>query len=683
MRNIVRIYWTDVRSMFKARSLAVLVAGLVLLPSAYAWINIKAVWDPYNNTSGIRVAVVNEDVGAAIQGKPIHIGEQTVQSLSANRKLGWTFTDRQEAVRGVKQGDYYAYMILPANFSEKLASILEAKPQQPVIEFAVNEKLNAVTPKIAASGVNAVTAQISQSFTETVADALLTAFHSAGVELQQQLPSIQKVASGILALEQALPQIEQMGQAAIALEKKLPELHQKAKQVIALQSRITELHQAADSVLKAEASLPLIQQAGESVTALHDHITEIRQSIDLITAIETQLTIADAELKRSIDKVQEAAVPLLPETTDNAKQLSALEEELAALRDRVQSIHTDLKSKVTGAVHGIDTAASFVRNELPAVQNRIGQAADFVRNDLPALEANIKQASALVQEKLPVVEEVIRKTADLARNDLPEFERSVHSAADRIRQFEGGDVSLDELIAFLLHDPQRGSRFLADPVKLETKRIYPIPNYGTAMTPLYTMLALWVGGTILTTALPVEVSNARREYRKHQLYFGRLLTFVTIGQFQALIATAGILLLLHVQAANPAGFVLSSMFISFVFVAVIFTLRSIFGQVGNGIAMIVLVLQMSSSGATFPVSTTSPFFQAISPFMPFTHAISMLRETIGGMIIETVLRNALILGLYAIICFGAAKVAKGSWHREVMLDIGNDDSAGHNSRRTD
>jgi len=654
--------------MFKARSLAVLVVGLMLLPSAYAWINIKAVWDPYNNTSGIRVAVVNEDIGATVQGKPVNIGKETVQSLSGNRKLGWTFVNRQEAEQSVKRGDYYAYMVIPADFSEKLVSIMEASPQQPVIEFAVNEKLNAVTPKIAASGVTAVTAQISEAFTQTVADAILTAFHTAGVELQQQLPTIQKVVSGLLELEKALPQIEAMGNAAIALEKKLPALRSKADKVIALQQRAAELHQAADSVLKAQASLPLIKEAGETITALHDHLADIRQAVDLIAGIETQLTAADAQLKQAADDLRTAA-EAQAEASDNAKQLDALEEKLAALRDRIQTIHADARSKAAEAVQGIDTADAFVRNKLPAVQRRIGQAADFVRNDLPALEADFKQAAELVQEKLPVVEEVIRKSADLARNELPEFERAVHAAADRIRKFENGDVDLNELIAFLLHDPQKGSRFLADPVKLETKRIYPIPNYGTAMTPLYTMLALWVGGTILTTALPVEVTGARRDYRKYQLYFGRLLTFVTIGQFQALIAAVGILLLLHVQAANPIGFVLSAMFISFVFVAIIFTLRSIFGQVGNGIAMVLLVLQMSSSGATFPVSTTSPFFQAISPFMPFTHAISLLRETIGGMIPETMLRNALTLGLYAIFCFGAARIAKGSWSRDVMLDI--------------
>ncbi|GFN31074.1 YhgE/Pip domain-containing protein [Paenibacillus xylaniclasticus] len=670
MHNLIRIYWADVRSMFKSRSLAVLVAGLMLLPSAYAWVNIKAVWDPYNNTSGIQVAVANEDTGTSLQGKDVNIGQQTVQSLSENRKLGWTFVDRQEAKRGVEHGDYYAYMLIPADFSQKLASILEEQPQQPVIEFAVNEKLNAVTPKIATSGVTAVTSQISESFTETVAGALLSTFQAAGIELGQQLPSIQKAAAGILALEQALPQIEQMGHAAIALEKKLPELRQKANKVIALQQRVSELHQAADSMLKVQASFALVKEAGEGIMSLRDHMTNIRQAVELIARIGTQLSAIKTQIKQTIDDAT-AEAGAQEELPDSVKQLAALEDELAPLQDQIQSIHTDLHNKVTSLVQGMDNAASFVQDELPALEQRIAQAADFVQNGLPVLEADINQASTLIEDKLPVVESFVQKTANLARNELPSFERSIKTAADRIRRFESGDVSLEDLIAFLQHDPEAGSRFLADPIKLETKRIYPIPNYGTAMTPLYLMLALWVGGTILTTALPVEVTNPRQEYRKYQLYFGRLLTFITIGQFQALIAAAGILLLLHVQAANPASFVLSSIFISFVFVIIIFTLRSMFGQVGNGIAMILLVLQMSSSGATFPVSTTSPFFQAISPYMPFTHAISMMRETIGGMIVETVLHDILILCLYAVICFGAAELAKGSWRREVMLDIGN------------
>ncbi|WP_051186000.1 YhgE/Pip family protein [Neobacillus bataviensis] len=172
MGKIWRIYKTDWKNIFSVPTVALLIGALMLLPSAYAWVNIKSMWDPYSNTSGIKVAVANEDAGAEIQGKNINVGNDTVKSLKKNHKLGWVFVTRSDAVKGVEKGKYYAYLIIPKDFSKKLTSILEINPQKPKIVFGVNEKINAVAPKITSSGASSITTQISQAFVKTVGDAL-------------------------------------------------------------------------------------------------------------------------------------------------------------------------------------------------------------------------------------------------------------------------------------------------------------------------------------------------------------------------------------------------------------------------------------------------------------------------------------------------------------------------------
>lgn len=666
MEKIWHIYKNDLKSVFKVPTLALLVLAIMLLPSTYAWINIEAIWDPYSNTSMIPVAVTNEDEGADIQGKTVNIGAETIQGLKKNPKLGWDFVSYAEAERGVEYGDYYAYIYIPKDFSKKLTSILNANPQKPDIEFAVNEKINAVTPKIATSGASGLIAQIRQSFTETVSNSILSEFNAAGVELQQELPTIQTIENRILELENNLPVIEELGEKSIELKAKLPEIKQKSQKIIELKERIPDLEKVANSILTVESKLPLVEKAGDKILELQGKVADIQHAEEIIVEVENNLSSIEGNIKDTIDNTK-ATADTQTEVSANDQQLTNFQEELINIHNNIKTSRVNLKQKIDEMIKEINNSANFVKNNLPTVEENIHKAADFVRNDFSNVEADIIRASDLVQNKFPVFEEAVNKLADLAQNDLSDFEAKVRKAADKIRKFQN-NVDLNDIIDFLKIDPSKGSSFLADPILLNTKRIFPIPNYGSAMAALYTMLALWVGGTILNSALPVDVKNPDNIYKSYHIYFGRLLTFLSVGIFQSLIMALGNIFLLHVYIVNKFWFVLLSIFIGIVFVTITYTLRSVFGNIGNGISMILLVLQMSSSGATFPVSMTSHFFQAISPFMPFTHAVSILRETIGGMIAEIVIKNVLTLAVYMLISFCIALLLKRSLSKDISLN---------------
>lgn len=660
MRKIWRIYTTDWKNIFSVPTVALLVVGLMLLPSAYAWFNIKSMWDPYGNTSGIIVAVANEDEGAVVSltKQQINVGEETIKNLKKNKKLGWVFVDKEEAIRGVKHGDYYAYLIIPKEFSKKITSILEENPEKPQIIFGVNEKINAVAPKIAATGATGVTSQISEAFIKTVGDGIFSAFYKAGVELEKELPSIFSVENQIFELEKALPQIEEMGRKAIELEGKLPEIHEKGQQIIALEQRIPELDQVGESILKVEASLPLVKDAGEQVLVMQARLNEIAKTTAIINDVVTQITEIETQIKQAMESVNEAN-----QSDTNSEQLTSLYNELMDIHAIIQHTRMDLQQKVDQVTSGINTAADFVKYVLPTVEQKIHKAADFVRNDLPKVESDIREAADLIRTKLPAAEQAIHKAADFARNDMPGFEEKVRNAADRLRQFKSS-VNIYDMIEYLKHDPNKESSFLAKPILLKTERIFPIPNYGSAMTPFYTMLALWVGGTLLVSSLRVDVENMESQYKHYQIYFGRLLTFLTISILQAVIVSIGDVYLIHAYVADKLWFVLFSIYISTVFTIIIYTLCSVFGNIGKGLSIILLVLQISSSGATFPVSLTPSFFQTLHPFMPFTYGVSILRETVGGMIKAVVIRDTLYLLIFVGISFLLALALKrplGGW----------------------
>ncbi|WP_223868841.1 YhgE/Pip domain-containing protein [Paenibacillus sp. UASWS1643] len=326
-------------------------------------------------------------------------------------------------------------------------------------------------------------------------------------------------------------------------------------------------------------------------------------------------------------------------------ELTKIQSELPQIQSKIHEISETLANKSEGFIQALNTVSSLIRNDLPKLGNKLNEAANFVRNDLPNAEKQIGKASDFVQNQLPEVEIGVHRVATLVRDDLPALESAISKAADKLREVEGNN-QFAELAKLLRGDIEEESAFLASPVQIKEQQLYPIPNYGSAMSPFYGVLSLWVGSTLLISLLRAEAENPEGKFRGYELYLGRLATFLTIGLLQAICVTLGDILILGTYVVDKLWFVLFAMLVSAVFVTITYTLLSVFGNIGKGIAIIFMVFQFSSSGGTFPISMTSPFFQALNPFMPFTYAISLLRESVGGILWSTAIKDILWLCMF-------------------------------------
>ena len=153
MKQIWHIFKRDVRRLCQNRFALIVTIGIIIIPSLYAWFNIGANYDPYSNTKDIRVAVSNEDKGTrnTVSGE-LNAGDEIIKNLKENDQLGWTFVDKDKAVEGVKSGKYYAAIIIPDDFSARLTDFLSGKIEKSEIVYYVNEKKNAIAPKITDTG---------------------------------------------------------------------------------------------------------------------------------------------------------------------------------------------------------------------------------------------------------------------------------------------------------------------------------------------------------------------------------------------------------------------------------------------------------------------------------------------------------------------------------------------------
>ncbi|TNJ61541.1 YhgE/Pip domain-containing protein [Paenibacillus hemerocallicola] len=685
MKPIVRIYTGDLQRIARNWAAAVIVLGLVVLPSLYAWFNILASWDPYSQTGGLPVAVVNRDQGASMRGKALNLGNDITESLKDNRNIGWTFTGEEQAIRGVEHGDYYACIIIPDNFSAMIGTVLSDNPQKAELVYYVNEKINAVSPKITGKGASGIIEQVNRAFIQTANGTIFRIFNDIGIELQTELPTILTLRDAVFRLEAMLPEIGQalataaadIGKAeeiVAAVQARLPVIAQLAKDGEQLADRLASALESGSKA--AEAAGPDVLHNLQLLKATADAAVQLTE---LLRDGNADTAIVSAGLERLSRRLAIAS--------DVSGSLLALMERLAGFagQEKLMPATTRL-GQVRTAFQRLKTSADAARTalgkgekpseELIAGMEKLSREASDLLGDVlsrykaeiqPAIVQGLDKARQPAQAALVVLQEANRSIPDVQRivgeaaeglavghgtlqdiiGRMPAASDKIKGLADRIRAMER-QGSLEELIGLLRKDASKESEFFAEPVVLQEHRLFPIPNYGSAMSPFFSTLSLWVGALLLVSLLTVE-AHPEGEARSHHVYFGRFLTFGTLAILQSFCVTIGDIWLLGTYVADPGAFILYGALISAVFMCIVYTLVSVFGNVGKALAIVLLVLQLSGSGGTFPIQVTPAFFQAIHPFLPFTYAISMMREAVGGIVRDVVVMDLCMLGVFALL----------------------------------
>ena len=194
MKQIFEIFKSDIKEIFRKVNTWIIIIGLIVLPSMYAWPNILSSWDPYSHTNNLKVAVISEDEGATVEGKNVNLGESLITNLKGNKNLDWQFvSSKQQAENGVKIGDFYASIVIPKSFSSDITSITRGELKKATIEYTVNEKINAISPKITNSGASALANTIGKNFVEVANGVIFEKLHEAGVKFEENLPAIEQV----------------------------------------------------------------------------------------------------------------------------------------------------------------------------------------------------------------------------------------------------------------------------------------------------------------------------------------------------------------------------------------------------------------------------------------------------------------------------------------------------------
>ena len=687
MKNIIEIFRKDIKEVFRKTNTWIIIVGLIFLPSMYAWPNILSSWDPYGHTNNIKVAVTSEDDGATVDGKELNLGKSLVEGLKNNKNLDWQFvSNKQQAEDGVRIGDYYASIVVPKNFSQDMTSVSRTEPKRATIEYTVNEKINAISPKITNSGASAIANNISKNFVETANGIIFERLHEAGIKFEENLPSIEKAKEEIFKLNDNFS----------TYESTLSELIGKVEYGYNILNNVQNTLPEIDRV--ATNSIMIADKAGITINNIQGFnerlLPIINNHLNVVEEVSKEANVIAKELQQRPDKTEEikarqkALDSRLQASTERLQLVKNIFEyfnKLSSERlfnnqlERVTTLSNDIttikevNNNIYNKMDHYDEIADTVKEEFVNKSARINEVssnmnsklnvevAPLISQVLSKAEVNIDKVSGIItsaQGELPAVERKLSETEVKISNaygkllslqaQMPSAKSKIQKLTDEIKKIDNG-IDKNQLFNLLKVDYKQQAEFFANPVKLQENKLYHIENYGSAMTPFYTVLSIWVGSLLMSSLLTTKVEDEEKKYKPYQKYFGRGLLFVIISLFQTLIITLGDMYVLGTQANSPYRFVLYALLISLLFSSIIYTIVCILGNVGKAVCIVLLVLQLGSSGGTFPIQMTSEFFQALYPKVPFTYSIGLLREAVGGVYIPAVERDIKILFIYLII----------------------------------
>ena len=688
MKNIWKIFTGDLKKLVKQPFALVIIIGLCVIPSLYAWFNIFANWDPYANTGGIPVAVVSLDKDYTRKdGSVVNMGESVLESLHSNTSVKWIFLDtEEEAQEGVEAGKYYAAIVITDKFTYSMYNVFSDDFENPSLIYYQNQKSNAIATKITDTVAGTLQNTINETFIKVAATTIFEEGNSVSDQMQGD-SYVEEFCADLEELNDNLKEYSTMIDTFRAGNDRL-------------EAAITHVNYEIPVMQKKlDATTASLNQSSQNLSSTRDTLSNFSTNVDtsmstIQTSLEDMKKILDqskladdtAQMTKDLNKVARDTNTLNGQVnnllaalieqrvqgsvsggdastgsgsgntaaTDAAiEALKAMQKELDMMNTVIGSVleSTDEQAAEKAKVN-VNNAMNNLKNVIDSCENSVSNMQGIYKNNLvPQMQKvltnmsdSLNQVTNLVNtlsstvQNIGVVMEGVGDAVDGTSESLGQIQGVVDGISQKLtdltEQLEGAseEEMMNILVRFLGGDPDSLGAYFASPVTMETIAMYPVATYGSAMTPFYSTLAIWVGSTILVALVKVKASPKNlKNVQSYQLYFGRYLLFLLLAQIQAAIIVAGDLWLLKVNIVEPGLFFLAASFTATAFSLLIYSLTLAFGDVGKAVCVIVMVLQIAGSSGTFPIELLPDIYQKIYIFFPFPYAITAMREALAGM----------------------------------------------------
>ena len=633
--NISAVIRSDVRRLSRSVVTVICVFGLALVPCLYAWFNIMSNWSPYtsDSTKNLKIAVASSDAGTDFVGMKLNVGDIILEKLKANDQIDWQFPDSVQGVMdGLYAGDYYAGLIIPEDFSASILGFTDGEMDHPEIIYYDNQKMNAVASRVTDRAQGIIKDQINSIFVATIVDELSTftsVFNGMGLSAEDALQS----------LDNQLGSIKSDLKTYAAILNSMSTVTKSAATVTGMTNDL--LPDVTDMLINSRKTIVNIQ----------DRLTTSKQ--DVVYAADAIRNTSE-ELRNTVERLDSAVDGDPAEAGGSYVDWDSLFGE-GGITEYEGEILDDLYADVNKQLHESVIRFDDILQKTNIDKNLIASMStlqDSLKNLdslLAKVEGDIDSQSMTLQQYTDALNSCtvsIESTEDVL-NYMVRMVSNLQSSVNELRTSE----SFTKLIDLLKDDVGGLVEYLSSPANLEVVRVYALENFGSGMAPFYTTLALYASALLSVSLMHTHVKrrNDIPMLNTTEAFFGRYFVFFAIGQFTALITVLGNLYYIGIQCYAPFQFWLAAAIASLVFTLLNYGIVFALGNIGEAIAIIVLVVQVAGSGGTYPLEMLPQIFRDLYKFMPFNYAMTAMRETIAGSYDHVYLKSILVLLLMAAI----------------------------------
>lgn len=633
--NILSVARSDVKRLSRNVVAVVCVFCLALVPCLYAWFNIISNWSPYtpDATKNLKIAVASEDEGTTFLGMDFNIGNIIIERLKTDNQIDWQFPESAQAVTdGLYSGDYYAGIVIPEDFSGSMLGFTDGEFEQPEIIYYDNQKMNVIASRVTDRAQTFIKDEINGIFVATIVEELSTftsMFSGMGVDSENTLEG----------LDGELENIKADLRAYISIMDSMASVTQSASNVASMTNNL--LPDVVD----------MLNNSRSTIADMKDRLATSKE--DIIYAADA-IRNSSEELRNTVEKLDSAVDGDPAEAGKSYVDWDALYGEGGITEyegEILDDLYYDINKQLHESVIRFDDILqqtnidSNLINSMTTLQSSL----DNLDSLLASIESDVDGQAYTLQQftsALNSCTQSINGTRDVM-NSMLQMVTNVQSNINDLRSSE----SFSNLLDLMNNDIAGLVEYLSSPANLEVVRVYALENFGSGMAPFYTVLSLWACALLSVSLLHTHIKR-REEFPNlttTEAFFGRFIIFFAVGQLATLLTVFGNLFYIGIQCYSPFQYWLAAAVASLLFTLINYGFVFAFGNLGEAIAIIVLVIQVAGAGGTYPIQMLPKVFQVLYSIMPFNFAMTAMRETIAGSYNGVYLKNILIMLLICIV----------------------------------
>ncbi|MBU8877375.1 YhgE/Pip domain-containing protein [Bacillus sp. FJAT-29790] len=690
------LFLKELLAVFRNKKLLIPIIAVLFIPILYSGMFLWAFWDPYDRLPDLPVAIVNEDNGAVFDGKELKLGDDLVSKLKESKDFNFKFVNKEEGYKDLKNQKYYMLIEIPDHFSKNATTLLEKNPEKLELVYVPNEGYNFLSAQIGGTAVDKIKASISEKITETYAETMFDKIGELADGIGQASTGASKISEGAAELKDGSSTLhkklsilaeksiefnegigkansgsKEMASGSKTLAGGLGELQEGFKKLEAASKQLKTGHeQMATGISQAKGG---IQTVNDKIPVMISGTEQLQVGVNTLSASLQQWQSEAQKVSGGVVVLQQKLQVVIGQLPENSQERIELEGVLNQLKSGTDQLAESAGQLAAGGTELANKIGVINEGQKQLQQGvyQLAQGSQRLENGAKELALGQREFQTGMEtfgDKFAEAKSGADKLANGATvlagglgqleegaNAIKDGTGKLEDGADKIAKgnatlYEGSEELANKLAegsekAFSVHSDEKTYNMMADPVQINNEKINEVPNYGTGFTPYFLSLGLFVGALLLSIVFPLRepVAVPRNGFSWFASKFGIL---IGIGIMQALLAVFILLAGLGLKVQSVPLFILFAIITSLTFIALIQFFVTLLGDPGRFIAIIILILQLTTSAGTFPLELVPNYLQPFSSFLPMTYSVSGFKAVISSGDFSFMWHNAGILLIF-------------------------------------